>query len=438
MAASLGLDAEGLAFLRRRLASCWHPPPTRVVSQAPIAPLEEPRIPAAHQDRIIFIALHHGNFPSLQYLAHGLRQRQVLTSGVYLHTAPPEGVYDSVYACQGSLAALIDIVRHLAARDDARPLRVYLQAHGRWTFLMPLLGAAVPSLEIVHELWDWMDLFIDTRYEEVFAEDGVFTRDEIVLMRACERHIRHRAAGFLYKDEGPAMDALLADASAPARSFLPCPPRSWMRPVDPDRRLHHDVPIRLVHAGQLKGKQASCRIFGDLQYHDMIRRITRQDLDLTAFASATPPGHAPQQFHGDYERLSSQIPNFHFHENRPVDRLIADLHLSYDFGILLYPFPSSLCVGEGHLECAIASKLFVYIAAGLPVLVSAKLFRMAEFVTSHGIGLVLTDDAISGLAPALRGCDYPSMCRAVHKAQDDFHLEVHLDTLIAFIRSARS
>ena len=125
----------------------------------------------------------------------------------------------------------------------------------------------------------------------------------------------------------------------------------------------------------------------------------------------TPPSarrrSCSSDFFGDYQALAAEAPRFSLRAWMPQARLLAELHGRFDFGLLLYPFPADLAVGRDHLRGALASKLFAYLAAGLPVLVSEELEYMATLVREHGIGLVLAPGRPLRPRPAPRGPGLP-------------------------------
>lgn len=390
----------------------------------------------------VFVVVHHGNFPHVEYLAAALRERGRPTIGIYLQSAPPEGVFSAVFDCRRSLAQLVAAVQDLASNRGrwATADAWYVQAHGRWCFLSALLAEVVPDVHIVQELWDWMDLFVMPGSERAFVDAGVFGVDELALIRAGEHYVRTAIAGFLYKNGGPAMERLLARATVPSRAFLPCPPRAWLRSPKPDRSLHS--PPRLVHAGQLKNADAPVTVFGDIMYHEVVPRLCAQGLELTAYGSATPETTTSAIYHHDYHELARIHAGFCFHDHLPVESLIDRLAGACDFGLIFYRFPPELCIGSDHLDSAIASKLFTYLAAGLPVIVSPELRRMADFVRDHGVGLVVPWSQVDSLRERIEACDYAALCRRVAAVQSSHHLECFVADTLAFIearghRSAR-
>lgn len=386
---------------------------------------EEPRaverFARAATDAVVFAAVHHGNFPSLEYMAYALAAAGRRVVAVYLQGEAPAHTYAEAVTCDGSLARFAEVLAALP------PGPIYLQAHGRWSFLGQLAAAANPGLRVIQELWDWMDAFVEPAHEQAFVDDGVYTAAEIAMMRISEAWVRTRAAGFVHKHGGAALDVVVADATVPEVRIVPCPPRAWARPPVPRR----EGPWRLVHAGQIKASSSSRRVFGDLHVLPTIRALTAQGLLVTAYASALPG--ALREALPEYADEAAGNPRFTLQPRAPIEQLVAALHGAHDFGLLLYPFPDDLVVGRRHLQTALASKLFAYVAAGLPVLVSPELGYMAELVRNHGIGLVVPGSELHSLAARLDDTDHDALRAAVARVQPEFCIERHLPDVLRLV-----
>jgi hypothetical protein len=116
--------------------------------------------------------------------------------------------------------------------------------------------------------------------------------------------------------------------------------------------------------------------------------------------------------------------------------LISALHGHFHYGILLYHFNPDLIVGQRHLQGALASKLFVYWAAGLPVLVSAELEYMAALVRETGAGMVVERGEIATLGERLASVDYAALQARVVIAQHRYHIEKFLPAVTALLSSS--
>ena len=92
-----------------------------------------------------------------------------------------------------------------------------------------------------------------------------------------------------------------------------------------------------------------------------------------------------------------------------------------------------LVVGQRHLKGALASKLFLYWAAGLPVLVSDELEYMATLVRQTVAGLVVSRTALDTLAQRLGDLDYSELQVRVVEAQRQYHIERFLPAVTALL-----
>jgi hypothetical protein len=373
---------------------------------------------------LLFVAVHRENFPTLGYLVHGLREQGVRAFGVYLmpdiDETKPEPFEDCT-SCRGSLGLLSEII--LRVPDVA----IYLQAHAQRAFLSQLLHALRPHLRVFQEVYDWMDAFVPPEHEAVFEQERVFTRPEIELMRASERYVRTRTSGFIYKDGGTPLAQLLAESTVPSVQLMPCPPKSFqLEPLPPPAG-----PLRLAHAGGLRSAGAS-RAFADLYAAPLYRDLLAQGLDVTVFPSAVNPSGFDAAF-GDYQRLAVEQPRAHLREHLSLRELIGALHGEFHYGMLLYHFNPELIVGQRHLRGALASKLFVYWAAGLPALVSEELEYMATLVRETGAGLVVTRAELATLGERLQSVDYAALQARVAEAQERYHIERFLPAVTSLL-----
>jgi len=407
------LESESArACLQQLLSQRWSVSPEQLARVCELSA----KVQAASETgrALLFVAVHRENFPTLGYLVHGLREQGVRAFGAYLMAEIDESKpepFDDCISCRGSLGVLSELL--LRVPD----VTVYLQAHATRAFLSQLLHALRPELRIFQEVYDWMDAFVPVEHEALFEQERVFTRSEIEVMRASERYVRTRTSGFIYKDGGEPLAQLLAESTVPSVQLMPCPPKSFqLAPAPPPAG-----PPRLAHAGGLRSAGAS-RAFGDIYTIPLYRELLAQGLDVTVFPSAVSPQGFDAAF-GDYRRLAEEHARAHFREHLGLRELIGALHGAFHYGMLLYHFNADLIVGERHLRGALASKLFVYWAAGLPALVSEELQYMATLVRDTGAGLVVKRSELATLAQRLASVDYRALQARVAAAQERYHIE---------------
>lgn len=380
----------------------------------------------------VFVVAHRGNFPTVEYVARALRDKGVGVYGLYLFSDAPRFVYSDRHAalgelashamtCGGSLAPLVALVRCLPAGTP-----IYLQAHARWAFLSMLIKALRPDLHVVQEIYDWMGSFVGTgENDQIFADEGIFTLAEIDLMREAEAFVRTRLDGFVYKDGGWPMEAMLARSTAPSVQIVPSPNQR----IQPSGLGRETVDgIRVVHAGQIRSANASRRVFGDIQCLGVFRELTSQGIEVHAYPSFYKDEAHRLQLFGDYVEEANSNPRFHLEERCSIEELMRAMSGRYHYGSLLYHFDSDLAVGKAHLAGATASKLFTYLAAGLPVIVSEELEYMASLVRDHDIGIVAKREEIPFLKRKLLD-DYERLRTNVEQRYDAFRFENRLPDL---------
>lgn len=385
----------------------------------------------ASRRAVVFVVAHRGNFPTVEYVARAFREKGVGVYGMYLFSEAPAFVYSEHHpglgelashalTCGGSLAPLVALVRSLPPGTP-----IYLQAHARWAFLSMLIKSLRPDLHVVQEIYDWMGSFVGTGNDEVFADEGIFALAEIELMREAEELVRTRLDGFVYKDGGWPMDAMLARATAPSVQIVPSP-NERIQPSGLGRERIDGV--RVVHAGQIRSANASRRVFGDIMCLGVFRELTAQGIEVHAYPSFYKDEAHRAQLFGDYVEEAKVNPRFHLEERCSIEDLMRAMSGRYHYGSLLYHFDSDLVVGKAHLAGATASKLFTYLAAGLPVIVSEELEYMAGLVREHDIGIVVKREEIPFLMQKLRD-DYARLRTNVERRYDAFRFENRLPDL---------
>ncbi|MBF0143678.1 MAG: hypothetical protein HQL59_09520, partial [Magnetococcales bacterium] len=155
--------------------------------------------PSPMNRRLLFIVLHRGSMPSVEYLAQALAERPgVTTAALYLFTPPPEGLFHLTFHCQGSLRLMLEIVAAWPAGV------VYLQAHFRWVFLSQALLAVNDRLQVVQEVYDWFEAFM--KDPAAAAAEKLWSPAEMEAILLSERFVRHHLPAFLYKSGGQWME----------------------------------------------------------------------------------------------------------------------------------------------------------------------------------------------------------------------------------------
>lgn len=372
---------------------------------------------------LVFIAVNRGNFPSIEYIASTIKDMgQHRTYGIYLKSQPATNVYHALFHCGESLVDLDAIVSQLP------PVHLYLQAHGRWVHLLRRIRELNSGLKVAHEVYDWMESFIgDSRQ---FIASGMFDERQIDSIIEDEAYTRQYSDLLIYKDNGTWIKEKLVEANASSMKLYPCPPLRWME--EPKR---HDGggSLRLVYAGQVMNKQAPRAVFGDLDYLGLIGELTQQGAEITVFNSVFSSRELCRDLFSDYHLEMQNNPRFAFHEGIEMPGIIRALHGKYDYGLVLFDFDQDIAVGKTHLRETMASKLFTYLAAGLPVIVSEEFTYMADFVRENGIGIVIGKDDRPNLVNQLEGIDPHQFVDNIRISQEKYCIERFVDRFMVWL-----
>lgn len=157
-----------------------------------------------------------------------------------------------------------------------------------------------------------------------------------------------------------------------------------------------DTEIHLVYAGGVAGSHRDPKHYGNIQFFGLIETLTAQGLHFHIYPSPTTIAADREE----YQALARANPCFHFHDPVSQEHLAREL-ARYHFGIL--PFFKELSEqSEAKLEYATSLKLFNYLEAGLPIIVSRDIAYQSWLVERYGAGVSVTYGELSTLAERLR------------------------------------
>ncbi|MBF0283055.1 MAG: hypothetical protein HQL51_01190 [Magnetococcales bacterium] len=369
---------------------------------------------AAGSPLLLFVVAQRGNAPTVEFLVETLRAAhpEWRLAALYLINEPPPGLYHHALFCHGSLQVMSRVLHRVP------PCRIYVQGHFRWLFLSQMVKALRPDLPVIHEVYDWFSAFLE-HPEEALAE-GLWPRGAVQALMASERFILDHLQGVIVKDGSPHLDRLLGSARAPSARLLPSPPRRMMLPP---RESPAPKKSRLVYAGRVNPSTVSPAFFGDSIILPLMAQLVEQGFPVTLFNSPMFPAPHIRLLYDDYHQLARENPLFRFAQGMPFEPLLSVMREGFDFGLMLFNFQPGLRVGRAHLQGTMASKLFTYLAAGLPVLASVENSAMARLVEQHGLGAALTMDDIPRLDALLGHHDPDALRQNVRRAQQSLCFE---------------
>lgn len=186
-----------------------------------------------------------------------------------------------------------------------------------------------------------------------------------------------------------------------------------------------ETETHLVYAGGVAGSHRDPKHYGNIQFFGLIETLTGQGLHFHIYPSPTNIRADVEE----YEALSRSNPRFHFHAPVPQEWLAGEL-AKYHWGIL--PFFRELSEqSAAKLKYATTLKLFNYLEAGLPIVVSRDLTYQSWIVERYHAGFALVLREMTSLGTRLHS-NGPAQVLAVRSA---LGIKAAAVRLLAYYRS---
>lgn len=184
--------------------------------------------------------------------------------------------------------------------------------------------------------------------------------------------------------------------------------------------------IHIVYVGGVASRKAPKSFYGYLQFHNSIQTITDQCIHFHIYPSPTQDDDL-----SDYVELASRNPYFHWHDAVPQSLMITELK-KYDFGIIPFFVEEMGNLSTDKFRASTSLKLFNYLEAGIPVIVSRDLEHKSQIVRRYGIGICIGRTDLPHLSNILHNVDYSLLLSCVDKARSRLGLERHINRLLEF------
>lgn len=109
---------------------------------------------------------------------------------------------------------------------------------------------------------------------------------------------------------------------------------------------------------------------------------------------------------------------YHFHNNKRVDELNKEIS-KYDYGISPDFYDPSI-INPLHPKVSVANKVFNYIEAGIPIIISEDSEYMSDIVKGKGIGFVINYNDLENIKDKIKNQNYEKFVKNVLKTQKKF------------------
>jgi hypothetical protein len=159
--------------------------------------------------------------------------------------------------------------------------------------------------------------------------------------------------------------------------------------------------ISFVYSGGIYGKHELKTSHGLTDFFDTIEKLDLQKIDFHIYPSPL----LRKESYYDYIDAQQQYAHFHFHKSISQEKLSEELS-QYHFGILPHFRSEKSNLSDEKMRTASSLKLFNYLEAGLPVIVSAELEFMAWLVKRYKIGFAIQKEDVVNLKKLVQAHDY--------------------------------
>ena len=186
--------------------------------------------------------------------------------------------------------------------------------------------------------------------------------------------------------------------------------------------------IHLVYAGEIMGSFRDKKQFGNVQFHELIDELSKQKIHFHVYPS---PSTLPLYFE-EYKQIERQNPFFHLHKAVAQDQLAQELS-QYHFGIIPF-FKANTGQSDDKYKYSTALKLFNFIEAGIPTLVSEDIVFQCWLALRYSAGISIKKNDISALRNLLEKTDYKRLVSGLLSAREQISLKGNIGQLTDFYR----
>lgn len=144
----------------------------------------------------------------------------------------------------------------------------------------------------------------------------------------------------------------------------------------------------------------------------------------------------PIQYHKSQLYLSLDQTNryFHFHKPLPLNQLVKEIS-KFDWGVWIHSEEPSIRTTEIKAQTGIGNKIFTYLEAELPIIVSESRLFGKSIVLDNGIGISIGDSDWPRLKDMLNTINYEEMINNVNHFRSMKSLQRNSHKLLEFYQS---
>ncbi len=324
---------------------------------------------------------------------------------------------------------------------------------GNYRLLRALLGALEPGVFHV-QCWMWFTMLgrmaIEAKGDavvvcEFYDVTSVYADRDVLAVNwppgvidfefAMEDYVLHHGDGVItrfpdfvieeWRDRFGAMPPHLRMQAYPCPEFIA---------YGDEKLSQNGGPPRLLFAGGLVPLDARNppSLFPETGMPRAFRSLLEQGLAIDVLHDPNSPLNETDPRIKAYMDLARDFPLFRFKKGVPPDRL-AQASSVYDYGLLLFDYDASITrIRESQRKGVVATKIFTYLEAGLPVLVNAEYEEMARIVSENGLGLAVHSRDLGRVAAKLSLFDYEKSVQNIRAFNERHGMDKEIGRLVDF------
>jgi len=195
-----------------------------------------------------------------------------------------------------------------------------------------------------------------------------------------------------------------------------------------------DGNIHLVYGGNVAPSHSREKLFGDVMFHSLVEKVIKQGIYFDIYCTPHSSSIKFKQEFLDYILMAKENHLFKFEKGIPLNEATKRF-AKYDFGAMIYLFGRGGFLNE-HNSTRAPGKIFTYMEAGLPILISEESQYGAKLVKEYEIGIVVSQKDLDNLPEIINSYDREKLKANVKKAQKELSMERHIGRLVSFYEEA--
>ena len=324
------------------------------------------------------------------------------------------------------LADLTTIITALRLRGRMDNV-VFMMVHAACTHTAPeKVKRMLPGAKVISSIYDFMNIFVPKdkiHLWEQYVPDKSRAREEYA---GLEQITQGRLVdGLLYKDYGPDLPFIKPCEAAYKLWLPPVLPKRLFQPMDGMCEKDNFVYIGTIVPKETHGRKAG--LFEDIMMEHIFRDVTDQGYPIDAFVLNTHP-----EVEKEYKELFPEG-TVRVFKGRLLGQLLPALKGHYHWGWMLYYWSNELIME--HIRISIPTKIFTYIALGIPPVVSEEFESVVRIVDKYKCGVVCSQKDIKDLKGRLAKEDYAQLQRGMLNAREDLCVEYFKDKFVQLVKN---